>query len=108
MPALFFDTVTLHRDKLSLPGAERTFAELGVSDGATLRLYARELTVVSVPDRSLNIAADRLTVASPNAFQLPASGARQVRVAAQRLEGAPLRIVCQGRAGAAGAPGRAG
>ena len=64
MPALFFDTVTLRTSGLRVPSGEtRTFADLNAASG-TVRLYARHLTIESVPDRSMNLAADQLVVTS--------------------------------------------
>lgn len=110
----FFDTVVLLADRIRLgDGTERTFDQLGVPEGGTLALHAREILVDGAPpERSLTLVADTLAVRAPTALHYTHSGRfpapfPRIDITAQTIVG-PLSVICRGKPGAAGTPGKNG
>jgi len=110
----YFDSVTLLSDGIRVGGVDRTFADLGLGEGATVTLHARELNVDGVPpERSLTLVADKLNIRVPaGAFTYRDTGRfgapfPRIDITAEHISG-PLAVVCAGRPGAAGAWGEDG
>jgi len=114
VPDLYFDSVTLLSDRIRVAGIDRTLAELGLPEGSTIVLHARELNVEGVPPRrSLTLVTDRLNVRVPagafdyvDAGQFPGPFPR-IHITAAHIDG-PLTVLCRGRQGAGGARGQDG
>ncbi len=93
MGALLFDRVTLLRDGIALPDSGcHGFPDLGLDAPDTLRLHAREVTILATPRRTMELVADRVIVPAAGLVLTPPSGAAaHTRLVVQRIEG-PLRV----------------
>ncbi len=93
MGALLFDRLSLLRDGIALPDSGcHGFPDLGLDAPDTLRLHAREVTILATPRRTMELVADRVIVPADGLVVTPPTGAAaHTRIVVQRIEG-PLHV----------------